>query len=202
MPITIDSLLEGAAGAVSTFTDSVLGFTRSSRTIATFTPTLVIEESIEDSSDITQHPIEDGSVITDHVIFKPTTVTMEVYFSEDSFSGLSPKETYQQFLNLRASSEPFTITLGKRTLENMLFKSIKHTTNADSEYVLALSLEFQQIKVVTLQEVTIATPQNQQASTQSSGKKQAQTSTNAANNDSITQTAEKNNSGLYDIFYG
>lgn len=202
MPLTVNDIAEGAVNKATYLAESVLGFTRSSRLIASFTPTLVIEESADDSWEITEHPIEDGSVITDHVIEKPTTVTMEVYFAEDSFTGLTPQETYQQLLELSQSAEPFTISLGKRTLENMLFKSIHHSTNADSEYVLALTLEFQQVKLVGLQEVTISTPQGQHASTQQSGKKQAQEVSNGATSDAVGATASKNNSGLYDIFYG
>ena len=177
---------------------SVFGISTSSRFIGTFNPTIVIEEIIDNAAELTEHPIEDGSVITDHVIYRPVSVSMEVYFDYESLAGASPKETYAKLIELYESGEPFHLILGKRSFDNMLFKSIKQITNADSEFVLSLQIEMQQITIVGLQEVKISTPQGQHASTQASGKKQAQ----GKDNKSAEAAASKNSSGLYNIFMG
>lgn len=179
---------------------SALGFFRNQRMIAEFTP-LVVEESIDDSLELTEHPIEDGSVITDHVIYKPITCTMDVYFDESLLGGDSVRTIYDKIRALQASAQPFTVVCGKRVLDDMLLKSVHHVTDKDSEYVLHLSLEFQQIKRVTLEEVSIKTPEGQQSGTQQSGKKSPQGETNAANSDGAANSASKNSSALYDLVF-
>lgn len=170
---------------------------KTSRYIAYFKPSLVIEESIEDSSELTSHPIETGSTITDHVIRKPITATMDVYFDYDILSGTSPSEIYDELIQLKESNEPFTVVFGKRTLNNMLFTSIKNTTNRDSEFALALSLSFQEVTRVELQTVSIS-----DSSVKQGGKKQAQGVSNAAKKQGAEDAAKKNSSGLYDLIYG
>lgn len=185
-----------------TYMNSYLSFGVGTRQIAEFTPTIVTEETITDASETTDHPIEDGSSISDHVIIKPVTCSMEVYFNDDSLMGFTPKEIYQMILALRDSMEPFTVVLGKRTIENVVFTNIVNHTNQDSEYVLHLSLEFKQLKLVTLEVVEIATPEGQKASTQTAGKKQAQKTENGATEQAAKETAQKNNSALYNVIYG
>lgn len=178
-----------------------LSFFSKRRKIGEFTPTVVINELITDTAEITEHPIESGSVITDHVIHKPVTVSMEVYFSESIFDGISapaPAEIYAQILALKNSNEPFTLVLGKRELPNMLFTGIRNITDVDTEYVLSLSLEFQQVIFASLQEVQISTPQGQQAKTQQTGKKQAGSPENSATEQGVKEAAKKN-SALYDL---
>lgn len=178
-----------------------IGFIKGTRQIANFTPDVVIEESIEDTAEITQHPIEDGSVIADHVIDKPIQVSIDAVWQNDLISGQDIKTIYDQLVMLKESHEPFTLQLGKRTLDNMLFTSLSNITNRESESILQISMQFQQIKRVELQTVQVSTPEGEHTKTQQAGKKQAQGSKDATK-DGAKDTAEKNNSGLYDLIYG
>ena len=188
--MAIEAIAATALNALNT-----LGFFRNQRMVASFTP-LVIQESIEDPTEITEHPIEDGSVIADHVIKKPITATMDVYFE-----GSNLKEQYEQLLALQTSAQPFTVVFGKRSLDNMLLKSVRQVTDVDSEYVLHLTLSLQQIMRVTLQEVAVKTPAGQQAGTQNTGKIAASAESNAADAAGAAETAGKNSSALYDLVY-
>ncbi|WP_368855305.1 phage baseplate protein, partial [Escherichia coli] len=49
--------------------------------------------------------------------------------------GLSPKETYQQILDLQSSRIPFDVVTGKRLYSNMLIRAIEVTTDRTSENV-------------------------------------------------------------------
>ena len=181
---------------------SAFGYGGKKRTFATYTPDLVIEETAEDNTTITEHPIEDGSVITDHVIFNPITVTLDCYWGPAGLMGMEPNEVYSQVLAFQRTAQPFNITLGKRTLENMLLKSVRYNSNKDTEYVLHLSLDFQQIIRAELKEVTIKTPAGEHASTVQQGKQSASSENNAAKAGGASAAAQKNSSALYNLVLG
>lgn len=178
-------------------TSAVVNFLFSNRAIGLFHADVTKEETITDSDTITEHPIEDGSVISEHVIGNPTTCTLQVAWEDSIINGISVQDIYQQLLDLKNSRIPFTVVTGKRTLENMLFTSIQNITNADSEYILELSLEMKQVKIVTLQTVTIKGGDG--SSTTQSGKKQASSITNKTTEASVLDAASQNTSALYDL---
>lgn len=182
---------------ISTLTDTLLGFSRSSRVIAQFKPSVVTEESASDSVEIASHPIEDGSLISDHVIKQPLLVTMECYFTLDSLFGDSPREVYEKILKVHEGAKPFDVTLGKRTLENMLFKTIKYTANPEVQYELQLYLEMQQVHIVGLGAVQVSAL----GAAVNSGIKKAQAAAGTAA-DAAKSAAARNTSGLYDITRG
>jgi hypothetical protein len=49
--------------------------------------------------------------------------------------GLSPKETYQELLDLQNSRVPFDVVTGKRIYTNMLIRALEVTTDRTSENV-------------------------------------------------------------------
>lgn len=91
-------------------------FQQQSRRIGLIVPSVVVSENHSDTLEITEHPVETGAPVSDHAYKRPSEVVMEVGFAGggslldfiDTSSlgltlGLSPKETYQQILDLQTS---------------------------------------------------------------------------------------------------
>ncbi|MFJ5317211.1 phage baseplate protein [Pectobacterium versatile] len=143
-------------------------FRQRSRKIGIIIPDVVISEKHADVLEITEHPVEKptssgAGFIADHAYRRPSEVVMEVGFSgggsllDSSLLdtsriglslGLSPKEVYQQLLDLQRLRLPFDVVTGKRLYSNMLIRSLDVTTDRTSENVL--------MAVITLREIIIS----------------------------------------------
>lgn len=62
-----------------------------------------------------------------------------------------PTRTYKQLLSLQASREPFTVITGKRIYKNMLIRNLSVVTDQDTENVLVVSADLQEIIIVNSQ---------------------------------------------------
>lgn len=147
-------------------------------------PDVVIQESHSDNLAITEHPVEMGAPISDHAYLRPAEVKVRAAWSPNSpalggilgtiipvsqglVSGISQlfnggesylNEIYQQLLALQESREPFELTTGKRTYEQMLIESIAVETDQATENVLMVSIHFRQVIIVKTVTAS-ATPQ-------------------------------------------
>ncbi|EMD1843059.1 MULTISPECIES: phage baseplate protein [Klebsiella/Raoultella group] len=144
-------------------------FQQQSRRIGLIIPSVVISEKHSDTLEITEHPVETGAPVSDHAYKRPSEVVMEVGFSGggslldfiDTSSlgltlGLSPRETYQQILDLQASRIPFDVVTGKRLYSNMLIRAIEVTTDRTSENVLMAVLTLREVIITQTQQITVA----------------------------------------------
>lgn len=90
------------------------------------------------------------------------------------------RAVYQNLLVLQASRIPFDILTGKRAYDNMLVKSLRVTTDADTENSLLVTVVCRQVLIARTQVVTVSAPQANQAQPQATtptadkGTKQAQ----------------------------
>lgn len=141
-------------------------FSQQKRRIGAIVPSVVISERHSDVLEITEHPVEKGAPINDHAFKRPAEVTMELGFAGggslldladttrmfDMNTGLSmgttPRDIYQQLIELQNNRQPFDVTTGKRHYKNMLLRSLDVTTDNHSENVLMC--------VLTLREVIIS----------------------------------------------
>lgn len=73
------------------------------------------------------------------------------------------KKIYQDLLNLQSSRVPFEVITGKRRYVNMLIKSLKTTTNKETENSLMVTATFQEIKMVVVNTMMVTTPTEAQA---------------------------------------
>ncbi|MCV5525865.1 hypothetical protein OFN18_27715, partial [Escherichia coli] len=103
------------------------------RSIGIIIPDVVITEKHTDALEITEHPVEQptnagasgegAGYISEHAFRRPSEVVMETGFSgggslldfasnltATSLLGLSPKELYQELLNLQRDRIPFDVT--------------------------------------------------------------------------------------------
>lgn len=144
-------------------------FQQQSRRIGLIIPSVVISEKHSDTLEITEHPVETGAPVSDHAYKRPSEVVMEVGFSGggslldfiDTSSlgltlGLSPRETYQQILDLQASRIPFDVVTGKRLYSNMLIRAIEVTTDRTSENVLMAVLTLREVIITQTLQITVA----------------------------------------------
>lgn len=146
------------------------------RSIGPFNATVTLEEIASDDLEITQHPVQQGATITDHAYLKPATVSIKIMFNA---ADAPLAETYTKLRQLQASREPFDVVTGKRAYKNMLFKSLGQTNDAQTENVLSISAELQEIFIVQVETTTVP-PRKQQANpgktgaTENAGQKSAQ----------------------------
>lgn len=144
-------------------------FSQQSRKIGLVVPDVVISEKHSDMLEITDHPVEKGAPVADHAFNRPPELVMEVGFSGggslldllDTSSvglslGLSPKEVYQQLLDLQKSRVPFDVVTGKRLYSNMLIRVLDVTTDKTSENVLMATLTLRGVVITSTQTISAA----------------------------------------------
>lgn len=150
-------------------------FRLQSRKIGILVPDVVVSEKHVDALEITEHPVEIGAPVNDHAYKRASEVTMECGFSGGGSIldfvdvsgiglgiGLSPKEVYQQLLDLQSSRLPFDVVTGKRTYSNMLIRAIEVTTDRTSENVLSCVLTLREVLLTQTQSVSVADKANMQ----------------------------------------
>ena len=144
-------------------------FQQQSRRIGLIVPSVVVSGKHSDTLEITVHPVETGGPGSGHAYKRPSEVVMEVGFAGggslldfiDTSSlgltlGLSPKETYQQILDLQTSRIPFDVVTGKRLYSNMLIRAIEVTTDRTSENVLMAVLTLREVIITQTQQIAVA----------------------------------------------
>ncbi|MBZ6756527.1 MULTISPECIES: phage baseplate protein [Klebsiella] len=174
-------------------------FQQQTRKIGLIVPSVVISEKHSDTLEITEHPVEVGAAISDHAYRRPSEVVMQVGFAgggslldlldTTSFglsAGLSPREVYQNLLNLQNSRVPFDVVTGKRLYSNMLIRAMEVTTERSTENVLSA--------VLTLREVIITSTTTSQVAAKADMKEGANTS--AMQNSGVKTPVQKNESIL------
>lgn len=150
-------------------------FRLQSRKIGLLIPSVVVSEKHVDALEITEHPVEIGASVNDHAYKRASEVTMECGFAGGGsildlvdISGIglgigqSPKEIYQQLLDLQSSRVPFDVVTGKRTYSNMLIRAIEVTTERTSENVLTCVLTLREVLMTQTQSVSVADKANMQ----------------------------------------
>lgn len=146
---------------------------------------VVTNESTTDVLTITKQPVQQGASITDHAYKEPTVFSQQVRFKDDglisgilnTFTGSGLSKLYQDLLDLQNSREPFDVITPKRIYHNMLIGTLGVTTDKKTENVLAVSLSFQEVILVSVSTVQVPRRNLKNAgvngATQNAGKKSA-----------------------------
>ena len=162
------------------------------RNIGPFVADITISERHRDELILTKHPVSTGSVITDHAYKLPIRVIITVGFSNSDANANGDanyvQTIYQNFLTLQENRELFSVTTGKRTLNNMLIEYINELTTEQTENALILEIACHEIILATTSTASVSpsgtsTPNNQadpavNASPASQGTQQLQPTTN------------------------
>ncbi|HCD1132084.1 TPA: hypothetical protein JD648_RS04715 [Morganella morganii] len=197
-------------------------FSQNTRKIEMIVPSVVISEKHSDSSEITEHPVQvpsgEGFTVSDHTFDRPSEVTMEIGFAGggsliDGFDtssmfdistglklGSSPREIYQQLLDLKASKKPFDVITGKRNYKNMLIRAIEVTTDNTSENVLMVVLTLRQVIIVETKKKKVAPVENQKLSEATGGTENRGTVTPRPVNESILSNMKGGLGALFNPF--
>jgi len=158
---------------------NVLALPRSTR-IGELEVETTIEESHTDDLEITSHPVERGSEISDHSYRRPSEVVLTCGWSNASLKALIGIVTgffaggtmskgdyvsgiYSQLLKLQQSRQPFSLSTGLRTYDNMLLRSLNVTRDATTSHVLMVKAICREVILVSTQSVEGLPPKEAQA---------------------------------------
>lgn len=135
---------------------------RPRRSIGGLYPQIVVEESHEDSLEITEHPVEQGAAINDHAFKKPESVTIRGGVSDSSPEGgeKPSQEFYDKLLELQKKREPFDIVTGKRLHKNMLIESLTVVSDAETENALLFTAQCREVIIVKTQVTSVPPRKN------------------------------------------
>ncbi|MRT14845.1 hypothetical protein GJV07_21450 [Enterobacteriaceae bacterium RIT711] len=191
-------------------------FRQQSRRIGLLVPSVVVSEKHSDTLEITEHPVEKPTTdsasgfIADHAYKRPSEVTMECGFAGGGSLldfvntsaiglglGLSPKETYQQLLDLQSSRIPFDVVTGKRTYINMLIRTIDVTTDKTSENVLNCTLTLREVILSETQTTTAASKNDMSEGVSTSGVQNSGTKSPTPANESLLSQLTGGATGLF-----
>lgn len=119
------------------------------RQIGTMIPNVVLEEIHRDELQITQHPVESGSPVSDHAFMQPVSVEMRCGWSNSTARSEGyVQAVYSALQALQQARQPFSVTTGKRSYNDMLIRSLIVRTDPDSEYALMVIALLQQVTIV------------------------------------------------------
>lgn len=141
------------------------------RNIGGFVADVTIEEVHIDRLTKTRQPVEQGAAVTDHAYVEPSQVLIRAGWSNSSVEADGDPnyvtDTYNDFLALQQSRQPFDILTGKRSYSDMLITRLQARTDEKSENALMLEVECEQNIFVSTQ--TVQVPDANQATPQVTG---------------------------------
>jgi hypothetical protein len=128
-----------------------------------------ISESHEASVTVTKHPVEDGAKITDHARPEPVTLTIEGMVSNTPIASVFTtggaiysagaqgpvQSAYKMLIDLHDNPRLIDIVTKLRTYHNMILTSLKIPRDAKTGDVIRFSANFQEIRTVQTQIITV-----------------------------------------------
>jgi len=148
--------------------DNFALITTGARQIGTLIPDVVVRETMRDEMVITDHPVERGAAISDHAFIRPVEVEMQIGWSDSTggYVGYA-RDAYDALLALQKTREPFELTTGKRSYQNMLISSLSVQTDERSENILMVTARIREVIIVSTQ--TTSAPNSAQANPAKTG---------------------------------
>lgn len=132
---------------------------RPRRSIGGIAMDVTVEESHTDELELTEHPVEQGAPISDHAYLKPATLTIKAGASDASSKATAGDRrtvaVYEALRKLQAAREPFDVVTGKRMYRNMQIKSLGVVTEKNTENVLMVTAELQEILIAYVRMVSV-----------------------------------------------
>ncbi|MEA3330601.1 MAG: hypothetical protein U9Q29_02785 [Campylobacterota bacterium] len=136
--------------------------------LATVELDIVISESVNTSSTITENPVEQGADVTDHIITNAMTFSMTGVVSDTPvkflggllagqslLSGEKPSiKAWDELLKLQATKEPFTLVQNLKSYPNVFIESLSTTQDKDTSQMLRFTANMKEIIMVGTQEIS------------------------------------------------
>ena len=119
------------------------------RSIDSIIPGVTMEETSTDTLTTTDHPVETGVAVSDHSFRNPAELEMRVLWSDSTAQSVGYSiAVYAELQALQAKRLPFPIQTGKRSYQNMLFRTLVQKTDPTSEYALTVIATFRELITV------------------------------------------------------
>jgi len=115
--------------------------------IGSIIPNCVIEETYEDTVQITTHPVERGANMSDHAFMLPMGLSMKVAWAD--YKGKNSQysvDMYKKLRDLQAKLEPLTVSTGKRVFQNMMIVGISVTNDQKTKHAVLADVRFKEIR--------------------------------------------------------
>jgi hypothetical protein len=137
-----------------------------------------LEEVLEDTLQVTEHPVEAGAMITDHSFVRPCEVVLRCGWSNASAAALLGNLTsllssgslsasdyvtgvYSQLLALQQAREPVTVVTSLRQYENMMLTSVRVTRDSKTSQALMMVATLREVILVSTFTTTLPPTANQ-----------------------------------------
>lgn len=140
---------------------AVVGSTLTEADGSNFTFDATLNESVQDTFDVTQHPVEEGADVTDHVQKKPSTLQLQVAVTNSPLpEQAAPAQNrdialYDSLRVIADKREPLTVVTGLRVYLNMVISSLSTTRNPQTGQILVMDLDLTEVILTTTQTVDI-----------------------------------------------
>lgn len=112
----------------------------------------VIDESVNEPSEVTDHPVEEGADVADHVKVKPETIPLNGVIAGDR-----AEEKLAQLQRFRHERELLTF-IGVETFHQVVITNISRKRTAQISDGFELSLTLRKVRISKLKEVKISVP--------------------------------------------
>jgi hypothetical protein len=130
---------------------------------------IIVIESAQTTSRLTENPVEQGANVNDHIIIEPMTFTVEGVVSNSSSTTIGQftqvpsvfnqdsskaKEAWNDLLELQASRQPFTLVQGLREYNNIVILSLNESQDKDTSNGLFFTATMKEVILVGVEPVT------------------------------------------------
>jgi hypothetical protein len=115
--------------------------------IGSIVPDCVVEETYEDTTQITSHPVEKGANMSDHAFMLPMSVDMKIAWAD--YKGKNTRwsrDKYLQLLSIQAQCEPLTVYTGKRKFDNMMIVGVSVTNDQKTKHAVMATVRLKEIR--------------------------------------------------------
>ena len=166
-------------------------FIRTEKSIGGIQLDAVLSESHNNEVSLTTNPVEIGADITDHAVVKPKKINMLAQVSDtplglaafgkivDLVTGLFGTSTgenitrsnaaYNAIVQLQEAREPIELQTKLRLYTNMIITSVKTQQDKSTSRIVRMSIDLQEVLIVTSEVVQLSKDQLQQGSAQEQG---------------------------------
>ncbi len=139
--------------ALASSTNALLGdllapyalFLFQGRVIGTIAVDVPLREVHDHSYVITQNPTQAGYAAADGYFASPCRVEMTCGFSDSTAQYVGyAQQVFAAFLALAETSQPFSVSTGKKIYNNMMIENISVRTDPTTEYALDITVRLQE----------------------------------------------------------
>lgn len=150
----------------------------------------VIDESVNEPSEVTDHSVEEGSDVADHVQVKPETIPLN-----GVITGERANEKLARLQRFRQERELLTF-IGVETFEQVVIASFSRKRSAKISDGFEFSLTLRKVRIAKLKEVKLVVPAKSVSKTQtkkttSKGKQQPKKKTPKQKSDTQSRKGRK-----------